>query len=88
MFQVADRVRTIKYAIRDVLAQAKQLERKGKKIIYLNIGDPAKFDFDTPDHVKQALTKAVEEGANWYAPSEGLPELREARRCGCYAWNL
>ena len=78
MFQVTDRVRTIKYAIRDVLAQAKQLERKGKKIVYLNIGDPAKFDFDTPDHIKQALTKAVEEGANWYAPSEGLPELREA----------
>ncbi len=78
MFQVTDRVRTIKYAIRDVLAQAKQLERKGKKIIYLNIGDPVKFDFDTPDHIKQALTKAVEEGANWYAPSEGLPELREA----------
>ena len=78
MFQVTDRVRTIEYAIRDVLAQAKQLERKGKKIIYLNIGDPVKFDFDTPNHIKQALTKAVEEGANWYAPSEGLPELREA----------
>lgn len=78
MFQATERVRAIKYAIRDVLVQAKQLERKGKKIIYLNIGDPAKFDFDTPDHVKQALTKAVEEGVNWYAPSEGLPELREA----------
>ncbi len=78
MFQATERVRAIKYAIRDVLVQAKQLERKGRKIIYLNIGDPAKFDFDTPDHVKQALTKAVEEGANWYAPSEGLPELREA----------
>jgi len=78
MLKVTDRVRTIEYAIRDVLAQAKQLERKGKKIIYLNIGDPVKFDFDTPPHIKQALTKAVEEGANWYAPSEGLPELKEA----------
>ncbi len=78
MFQVTDRVRTIEYAIRDVLAQAKQLERKGKKIIYLNIGDPVKFDFDTPNHIKQALIKAVKEGANWYAPSEGLPELKEA----------
>jgi aspartate/methionine/tyrosine aminotransferase len=36
------------------------------------------FDFDTPQHVKQALIKAVEEGANAYSPSEGLPELREA----------
>jgi tyrosine/nicotianamine family aminotransferase len=78
MFQVTERVRTIEYAIRDVLAQARQLERKGKKIIYLNIGDPVKFDFDTPRHIKQALTEAVEEGANWYAPSEGLPELKEA----------
>jgi len=78
MFQVTNRARTIEYAIRDVLTQAKQLEGKGKKIIYLNIGDPVKFDFDTPDHIKQALTKAVEEGVNWYAPSEGLPELREA----------
>jgi alanine-synthesizing transaminase len=36
------------------------------------------FDFDTPEHVKQALCKAVEGGANEYSPSEGLPELREA----------
>lgn len=78
MFQVTSRVRTIEYAIRDVLTQAKRLERKGRKIIYLNIGDPVKFDFDTPNHVKQAITKAVEDGANWYAPSEGLPELKEA----------
>jgi tyrosine/nicotianamine family aminotransferase len=78
MFQVTNRVRNIEYAIRDVVVQAKRLERKGKKIIYLNIGDPVRFDFDTPEHVKQALAKAVEEGANWYAPSEGLLELREA----------
>lgn len=78
MFQVTGRVRSIEYAIRDVLAQAKELERQGKKVIYLNIGDPVKFDFDTPNHIKQALAKAVEEGDNWYAPSEGLPELKEA----------
>jgi tyrosine/nicotianamine family aminotransferase len=78
MVQVTNRVRTIEYAIRDVLTRAKQLERKGKEIIYLNIGDPVRFDFDTPNHIKQALTEAVKEGINWYAPSEGLPELREA----------
>ncbi len=78
MFRATERVRTIEYAIRDVIVSAKRLEKKGKKIIYLNIGDPVKFDFDTPSHIKQALTKAVEEGANWYAPSEGLPELKEA----------
>lgn len=76
--KVTNRVSTIEYAIRDVIEFAKRLEKKGKKIIYLNIGDPVKFDFDTPEHVKQALFKAVKAGANWYGPSEGLPELREA----------
>jgi len=78
MFKATERTRSVEYAIRDVLAFAKKLEKKGKKIIYLNIGDPCKYDFDTPEYVKKALVKAVEEGDNWYAPSEGLPELREA----------
>jgi len=78
MFRVTERAQTIEYAIRDVIAHAKKLEEKGKKITYLNIGDPVRFDFDTPDHIKQALKEAVDEGANWYSPSEGLLELREA----------
>ena len=76
--KVTERVRTIEYAIRDVFVHAKQLAKTGRKISYLNIGDPVAFDFDTPPHVKQALMKAVEEGANAYSPSEGLPELRQA----------
>lgn len=76
--RVTDRVRTIEYAIRDVIAPAKQVAKTGKKIYYLNIGDPVAFDFKTPPHIRQALVKAVEEGANYYAPSEGLPELRQA----------
>jgi tyrosine/nicotianamine family aminotransferase len=71
-------VQNIEYAIRDVIVHAKQVERTGKKIFYLNIGDPVAFDFDTPPHIKQALINAVEGGANAYAPSEGLPELRHA----------
>jgi aspartate/methionine/tyrosine aminotransferase len=78
MFKATERTRTIEYAIRDVIAFAKKIEKQGKKIIYLNIGDPCKYDFDTPEYIKKALVKAVEEGNNWYAPSEGLPELREA----------
>jgi tyrosine/nicotianamine family aminotransferase len=76
--KVTERVRSIEYAIRDVIVHAKQVAKTGKKIFYLNIGDPVAFDFDTPQHIKQALIKAVEEGANAYAPSEGLPELRQA----------
>jgi aspartate/methionine/tyrosine aminotransferase len=76
--KVTERTRTIEYAIRDVIVHAKQVAKTGKKIYYLNIGDPVAFDFTTPKHVIQALMKAVEEGANFYSPSEGLPELREA----------
>jgi len=76
--KVTERVRTIEYAIRDVIVHARQVAKTGKKIYYLNIGDPVAFDFDTPQHIKQALIKAVEEGANAYSPSEGLPELRQA----------
>lgn len=76
--KVTERVSSIEYAIRDVIEYAKKLEKTGKKITYLNIGDPVKFDFDTPEHVKLALFEAVKAGANWYGPSEGLLELREA----------
>lgn len=78
--KVTERVQSIQYAIRDIVVNAKELAKTGKKIYYLNIGDPVAFDFDTPLHVKQALVRAVEEGANSYSPSEGLLELREAIR--------
>ena len=75
---VASRAMAVEYAIRDVVVHARELEEAGRKVVYLNIGDPLKFDFDTPEHIKEALYRAVREGRNWYGPSEGLPELREA----------
>ena len=76
--KVTKRVKSIEYAIRDVIGYTEQLVKDGKKIYYLNIGDPPAFDFHTPPHVKQALCKAVEENDNHYSPSEGMLELREA----------
>ena len=76
--RITKRVGAIEYAIRDVIPYAKALEEKGKEVIYLNIGDPVKYDFDTPEHVKQALIEAVKEGSNGYSSSEGILELREA----------
>jgi alanine-synthesizing transaminase len=73
-----DRVREVEYPIRDVIPYAKQVAKTGKKIYYLNIGDPNAYDFDTPLHIKRALIDAVQEKANAYSPSEGLQELREA----------
>jgi alanine-synthesizing transaminase len=78
MVKATERVRTIEYAIRDIMVHARQVEKTGKKIYYLNIGDPNAFDFDTPPHIKQALIDAVKGGANAYSPSEGLPELKQA----------
>ena len=57
---------------------AEQLVSKGQAIFYLNIGDPPAFDFHTPSHVTNALCKAIQENNNYYSPSEGIPELREA----------
>ena len=76
--KVTKRVQGIEYAIRDVIVYAKELAKTGKKIYYLNIGDPVAFDFDTPQHIKEALIEAVKEGTNAYSPSEGILELREA----------
>jgi len=75
---LTERVQNLEYAIRDVVGHAKQLEKKGKDVIYLNIGDPLKFDFKTPENIKEALIRAVREDFNAYSPSEGLPELRDA----------
>jgi aspartate/methionine/tyrosine aminotransferase len=59
----------------EVLARAKALERQGKEIIHLEIGEP---DFDTPSHIKDAGKRALDANATHYGPSAGLPELREA----------
>jgi aspartate aminotransferase len=59
----------------EVLARAKQLEREGKSIVHLEIGQP---DFDTPQHIKDAACEALAAGVTGYGPSAGDPDLREA----------
>ena len=75
MLKASKRSQGISYAIREVILPARELEKKGIKVLRLNIGDPNKYDFDTPQHMKDALYKAANEGHNGYAPSEGYPEL-------------
>jgi aspartate/methionine/tyrosine aminotransferase len=58
----------------EVLAKAKALEKQGKEIVHLEIGEP---DFDTPKNIKEAAVKALYEGYTHYVPSAGIPELRE-----------
>jgi aspartate/methionine/tyrosine aminotransferase len=59
----------------EVLARAKALERQGREIVHLEIGEP---DFDTPEHIRDAAKRALDAGATHYGPSAGLPELRAA----------
>ncbi len=58
-----------------VLAKARELERQGKSIIHFEIGEP---DFNTPENVKQAGIKAIQENFTHYSPAQGILELREA----------
>ena len=77
--KVSERTAGVEYAIRDIIMHAREYEKKnGKNVIYLNIGDPVQYDFPTPEHIKNALIKAVQNNQNYYTASEGLPELRQA----------
>ena len=69
------KVSGVEYAIRDIVSAAREIEQQGKKVQYLNIGDPVQFGFQPPDNVRQALIDAVKNGKNFYTQSEGLPEL-------------
>ena len=59
----------------EVLAKARNLERQGKHIIHLEIGEP---DFDTPAHITEAAIKAMRDGYTHYTPAAGILEARQA----------
>lgn len=66
------RTQHITYAIRDILAIANERKAAGGDLIFLNIGDPLLFDFDTPPHLIEATYQAMKERHNGYSPSEGI----------------
>ncbi|RMG45745.1 MAG: aminotransferase class I/II-fold pyridoxal phosphate-dependent enzyme [Acidobacteria bacterium] len=74
------RIEGVTYAVRDVVLLAREAAARGRDLIYLNIGDPCQFDFRTPEHVTEAIVRALRDGRTSYAPSEGLPEAIEAIR--------
>jgi aspartate aminotransferase len=57
-----------------VLARARELERQGREIVHLEIGEP---DFDTPAHIKESAVEALRAGETHYCPTAGIAELRE-----------
>ena len=63
------------FIVMEVMERALELEKKGERVIHLEIGEP---DFDTPQCIKEACFKALCDGATHYTHSLGLLELREA----------
>jgi aspartate/methionine/tyrosine aminotransferase len=78
MVKIAQRVKNIEYAIRDIYAAALEVQ-KTRKVHWLNIGDPGLFQdsFSTPKYICEALAKATMDGQNMYADSLGVYELRQ-----------
>src|SRR5215831_2865587 len=84
---VARRVSGFSYAIRNIVAEAKKVEAAGRRVRYLNVGDPITFGFKTPPHMIEAVERAMRDGDNGYQPSAGILPAREAvagelTRCG------
>jgi len=63
------------FIVMDVLERCQELERSGRDIIHLEVGEP---DFDTPAVIKEAAVSALAQGKTQYSHSLGLLELRQA----------
>ena len=72
------RTEKITYAVRDIVLLADEVARQGREMLYLNIGDPNKFDFQTAPHIVEAVSRAMRDNYNGYAPSSGIEEGRQA----------
>jgi aspartate aminotransferase len=74
--QLARRIRQIPPSATLALnAKANQLKAQGVDVVNFGVGEP---DFDTPEHIKRAAIKAIQEGFTRYTPVGGIPELKEA----------
>ena len=76
--QVASRVHGFSYAIRNIVEEAKKVEAVGTRVRYHNIGDPIPFGFKTPQHLLDAVKRAMHDGLNGYTSSPGIEPSREA----------
>ena len=72
----AQRMKGVPFSgIRKMMGRAGELEGEGKPVIHLEIGRP---DFDTPEHIKAAARRALDEGKVHYTSNYGVPEIRRA----------
>src|SRR5215467_8694195 len=75
---VASRINRFSYAIRNIVVEARRVEAAGRRVRYLNIGDPVAFGFHTPAHLVTAVERALRDGHNGYGPSAGIQSARDA----------
>jgi len=68
----AKRLDSVRYAIRDLACVADEVMAQGHRVLPLNVGDPLNFDFQTPPHIIEAVYRAMRDGRNGYAPSNGI----------------
>ena len=73
---LSNRIQTLSESLTIAITSlAQQLKREGKDVLGFSAGEP---DFDTPQVIKEAAIKAIEEGFTKYTPVDGIPELKEA----------
>jgi len=77
MIHPSERAANFHYAIRNVVNAAEALERQGRKIIHLNIGDPQAFGFKPPAEIIDAVARATRDNFTGYSHSAGLRSARE-----------
>ena len=75
---IATRLAGFDYAIRNIVNEARRVEASGRRVHYLNIGDPILFGFKTPPHLVAAVERAMRDGYNGYTPADGISGAREA----------
>lgn len=75
---VSHRLGQFSYAIRNIVVEAKRVEASGRRVRYMNIGNPPAFGFQPPAHVLEAVEQAIRDGENGYCPSPGIQPAREA----------
>jgi len=74
--RISDRLRKLKpSATLAVNAKAQELKAQGREVVSLAVGEP---DFGTPQHVREAAKKAIDDGFTRYTPVPGIPDLRNA----------
>jgi len=74
--ELSERVKRLKpSATLTITACAKKMKKEGKDVLIFAAGEP---DFDTPEHIKSAAKRALDEGFTKYTPTAGIDELKAA----------